>query len=88
MTLSDKRNALHQLYLHQDSLDDSFWEFGILELILGSQFWGADFWVLVLTFDNHASLEFLDLPEFPSAGLVYVLFSVGYLSFPLNSYFN
>ena len=59
-------------------------EFGIWKSILGSQFWGVDFWVLVLTFDSHPSLQFLDLLEFPLVGLLYLLLSVGYLSLPLK----
>ena len=59
-------------------------EFGISESILGSQFWGVKFLVLVLTFDNHPSLQFLDLLAFPSVGLLYLLLSVGYFSLLLK----
>ena len=83
MTLSDKRNALHPRFTGWFILGVWYFRVDSWESVLGSWLLGV-----VLTSDNHASLEFLDLPEFPSAGLVYVLFSIGYLSFPLNSYFN
>ena len=38
----------------------------------------------MLTFDNYSSLKFLDLLEFPSVGLLYLLLFVGYFSLPLK----